>query len=87
MAGSYVKVGSGDHRVLALHGWFGSAIGWGSLPDYLDHGQFTYVFPDLRGYGSRRGEAGEFTMPRPRPTPWCWPTPSAGTGSAWSATR
>jgi pimeloyl-ACP methyl ester carboxylesterase len=62
MAGSYVKVGSGDHRVLALHGWFGSALGWGSLPDYLDAAQFTYVFPDLRGYGSRRDEAGEFTM-------------------------
>ena len=62
MAGSYVKVGSGDHRVLALHGWFGSALGWGSLPDYLDGRQFTYVFPDLRGYGSRRDEAGEFTM-------------------------
>ena len=62
MTGSYVKVGSGDHRVLALHGWFGSALGWGSLPDYLDERQFTYVFPDLRGYGSRRDEPGEFTM-------------------------
>ena len=62
MAGSYVKVGTGDHHVLALHGWFGSALGWGTLPDYLDTSQFSYVFPDLRGYGSRRGEAGEFTM-------------------------
>ena len=62
MAGSYVKVGSGEHRVLALHGWFGSALGWGSLPDYLDTAQFSYVFADVRGYGSRRGEAGEFTM-------------------------
>src|ERR1700733_9397613 len=26
MAGSYVKVGRGDHRVIALHGWFGSAL-------------------------------------------------------------
>ncbi len=62
MAGSYVQVGSGDHRVIALHGWFGSALGWGHLPDYLNTAQFTYVFPDLRGYGSRLDEPGEFTM-------------------------
>ncbi len=62
MAGSYVTVGSGDHHVIALHGWFGSALGWGHLADYLNPAQFTYVFPDLRGYGSRREERGEFTM-------------------------
>ena len=62
MAGSYVMVGSGDHHVIALHGWFGSALGWGHLTDYLNTEQFTYVFPDLRGYGSRRDEPGEFTM-------------------------
>src|SRR6202453_1143883 len=62
MAGSYVRVGHGDHHVIALHGWFGSALGWGSLTDYLNTAQFSYVFPDLRGYGSRRDEAGEFTM-------------------------
>ena len=47
---------------MALHGWFGSARGWGSLPEYLDGSAFTYVFPDLRGYGSRRDVTGEFTM-------------------------
>lgn len=62
MAGSYVTVGSGDHHVIALHGWFGSALGWGQLTDYLNTAQFTYVFPDLRGYGSRRDEPGEFSM-------------------------
>jgi pimeloyl-ACP methyl ester carboxylesterase len=62
MAGSYVTVGSGDHHVIALHGWFGSALGWGHLTDYLNTAQFTYVFPDLRGYGSRIDEPGEFTM-------------------------
>jgi pimeloyl-ACP methyl ester carboxylesterase len=62
MAGSYVTVGSGDHHVIALHGWFGSALGWGHLTDYLSTAQFTYVFPDLRGYGSRQDEPGDFTM-------------------------
>jgi len=47
---------------MALHGWFGSARGWGSLPDYLDGSAFTYVFPNLRGYGGRRDVTGEFTM-------------------------
>lgn len=62
MASTPVTVGSGDHHVLALHGWFGSARGWGALPDYLDTAAHTYVFMDLRGYGTRRDEAGEFTM-------------------------
>jgi pimeloyl-ACP methyl ester carboxylesterase len=62
MASSHVTVGSGDHRVLALHGWFGSARGWGSLPDYLDGSRYTYAFMDLRGYGGRKQDAGDFTM-------------------------
>ncbi len=88
MAGSYVQVGSGDHRVIALHGWFGSALGWGHLTDYLNTAQFTYVFPDLRGYGSRRDEPGELLDGRGRRRRRSsWPTASAGNGSAWSATR
>ncbi len=62
MSSSHVTVGSGDHHVLALHGWFGSARGWGSLPDYLDGSAYTYVFMDLRGYGGRAGVAGAYTM-------------------------
>jgi pimeloyl-ACP methyl ester carboxylesterase len=62
VASSPVTVGSGDHRVLALHGWFGSARGWGALPDYLDGSAYTYVFMDLRGYGDRKEVPGEFTM-------------------------
>ena len=54
--------GSGDHHVIGLHGWFGSARGWGSLPDYLDSSAYTYAFMDLRGYGDRRQVPGDFTM-------------------------
>jgi pimeloyl-ACP methyl ester carboxylesterase len=63
MTDSTVTIGSGDHHVVALHGWFGSARGWGSLPDYLDRSAFSYAFMDLRGYGGRRDVAGDFTMP------------------------
>jgi pimeloyl-ACP methyl ester carboxylesterase len=58
---SPVTVGSGEHHVLALHGWFGSAQGWGSLPGHLDGSAYTWVFPDLRGYGSRKDVSGSFT--------------------------
>jgi hypothetical protein len=34
MTDSTLTIGSGNHHVVALHGWFGSARGWGSLPDY-----------------------------------------------------
>ncbi len=62
MTSSVVSIGSGDHHVLAVHGWFGSARGWGSLPDYVDRSAYTYAFMDLRGYGERTRVPGEFTI-------------------------
>ena len=62
MPNSYVTVGSGDHHVLAIHGWFGSARGWSSFPEFIDPSAFTYAFMDLRGYGGRKDVAGEFTV-------------------------
>ncbi len=62
MTSSYVTVGSGNHHVLAIHGWFGWARGWGSLPEWLDGSAYTYVFMNLRGYGDRKDVAGEFTV-------------------------
>ncbi len=62
VASSYLTVGSGDRHVLAVHGWFGSARGWGSLPDFLDGSAYTYVFMNLRGYGDRTHVRGEYTM-------------------------
>ena len=62
MASSPVTVGSGPHHVLAVHGWFGSARGWGSLPEWIDGSAYTWAFMDLRGYGDRMQVAGEFTV-------------------------
>lgn len=56
------RVGDGDHRVIALHGWFGSGAAWGPLLSHLDGSRFTYVFPDYRGYGARRADTGEHTV-------------------------
>jgi pimeloyl-ACP methyl ester carboxylesterase len=62
VASSHLTSGYGDHHVLAIHGWFGSARGWGSLPEFIDPSAYTYVFMDLRGYGDRRQVSGDFTM-------------------------
>jgi pimeloyl-ACP methyl ester carboxylesterase len=59
---SCITVGHGPHRVLALHGWFGSAAGWGPLLDCLDRDAFTYAFMDYRGYGGSRLASGRFSM-------------------------
>lgn len=56
------KVGSGEHIVIALHGWFGSSGAWTAFESHLDRERFTYVFPDYRGYGDRRGESGEYSI-------------------------
>ncbi len=55
-------VGRGPRHVLCLHGWFGSASGWGPLVDWLDQDAFTYAFLDQRGYGRRVHDEGEYTM-------------------------
>jgi pimeloyl-ACP methyl ester carboxylesterase len=62
MVSAPVVVGSGPVKVLALHGWFGSATGWGSLPELVHEDRYSYLFLDYRGYGARRGETGEFTL-------------------------
>jgi pimeloyl-ACP methyl ester carboxylesterase len=55
-------VGTGPRCVLALHGWFGSATGWGDLPQLLDGDRYRVAWLDYRGYGARRGETGAFTL-------------------------
>lgn len=62
MSNTHVTVGHGPHRVVALHGWFGSASGWGALPVSIDRDAFTWTFMDYRGYGGMRGSGGPYTM-------------------------
>lgn len=58
----HTLVGSGPVHVIALHGWFGSAGGWGWLPELIDREKYTYAFLDYRGYGARRDETGAYTI-------------------------
>jgi len=62
MSNSVVMVGRGPRKVLALHGWFGCAEGWGPMVDVLDGDAFTWCFLDQRGYGGSRHLAGEYTL-------------------------
>lgn len=55
-------LGRGPKRVLWLHGWFGSAAGWGPMVDSLNGDIFTHAFMDYRGYGARRLVPGEHSM-------------------------
>lgn len=62
MTTGHEELGNGEHAVIALHGWFGSASGWRPLQPHLDRARFHYVFPDYRGYGNRKSEPGEHTL-------------------------
>ncbi|RNI21681.1 alpha/beta fold hydrolase [Flexivirga caeni] len=62
MSIGHVVVGSGPVHLIALHGWFGSAEGWGELPQRLARNRYTVAFLDYRGYGSRQDETGDYTL-------------------------
>lgn len=56
-------VGEGPTKVIALHGWFGSAGGgWGGYPDLVDPAAYSVAFLDYRGYGARQDVAGPYTL-------------------------
>lgn len=55
-------IGTGGHRVIAVHGWFGSASGWGPLTKVLNRDKFSYAFMDARGYGGMKGSSGPFSV-------------------------
>lgn len=62
MTNTYMTIGSGPHKVIALHGWFGSAEDWRPLCEVLDQREFTYAFMDYRGYGGSKSISGKYTI-------------------------
>ncbi|MBB5933208.1 alpha/beta fold hydrolase [Streptomyces zagrosensis] len=54
-------IGEGPHRVMAIHGWFSDRAAYAALLPHIDRRTFTYVMPDLRGYGTARDVPGEYT--------------------------
>ncbi|MQA63954.1 MAG: alpha/beta hydrolase, partial [Actinophytocola sp.] len=61
-ASAVKRVGTGQHAVICLHGWFGSADGWGYWPEVADGWAYSWWFPEMRGYGARKDETGDYTM-------------------------
>ncbi len=62
MPNTHLLVGHGPHKVIALHGWFGHAHGWGPFTQHLNGQDFSYAFMDQRGYGGMKGSGGPYTM-------------------------
>jgi pimeloyl-ACP methyl ester carboxylesterase len=60
MTNTHKLIGHGPHKVIALHGWFGSADGWGPFAELIDPEAFTYAFMDIRGYGRAKEQVGEY---------------------------
>lgn len=62
MATQTHQVGTGEHAVICLSGWFGSSAAWAPIQSYVDGSRFSYHFPDYRGYGIRVGQGGEHSI-------------------------
>ena len=62
MSIGHTIIGSGQEKVLVLHGWFGDYAVWEPTFPSLDKETFTYVFMDYRGYGKSIELKGEYTM-------------------------
>ena len=62
MANTHHLIGSGPHKVIALHGWFADRHGYAPMEPLLTGSDFTYAFMDFRGYGGMKDTAGSFTM-------------------------
>ncbi len=55
-------IGSGERRVLVLHGRLGDRTSFGPIRPYLDTGSFSYALVDLRGYGEALKQEGEYSV-------------------------
>lgn len=55
-------IGTGDRLVVVIHGWLGGRRSFDSIRPHLDLVRFTYLFPDLRGYGEAVDQPGEFSL-------------------------
>ncbi|MCQ9353177.1 alpha/beta hydrolase [Corynebacterium sp. 153RC1] len=58
----YLRVGNGPRVVVALSGWFGHGADWGFWQEVLDQENFTWIFPDYRGYGARIDVPGNYSL-------------------------
>jgi esterase len=58
----YKTLGNGQHKVIALHGWYGDHTCYDPIHEALSTDEFTYAFPAYRGYGLSKHLSGEYSM-------------------------
>jgi len=56
----YDLYGAGPEKVIVTHDWMGDAANYDSVRPWLNTERFTYVFVDVRGYGSSKTLKGEY---------------------------
>jgi len=54
--------GTGSENVLLLHHWMGDAASYDPLIPYLNPDRYTYVFADVRGYGTSQHLSGAYSV-------------------------
>jgi esterase len=57
----YNIVGSGPIKVVWAHSWLAGQAAYALMLPFLDTEQFTWAFPDFRGYGRSQEIAGDFS--------------------------
>jgi 3-oxoadipate enol-lactonase len=58
----FTSYGNGPVRVLVLQDWFCDHSSWDAARPYLTPSRFSYIFADLRGYGTSREIEGNYTL-------------------------
>lgn len=58
----YKSLGSGEEKVLVMHDWSCDCTSYDPMMNYLDISRFTFVFADLRGYGSSKELTGSYNV-------------------------
>lgn len=62
MPNTHHLTGTGPHKVVVLHGWFGDSHAFAPMEGMLTGAEFSYAFMDYRGYGGMMDAAGGFTL-------------------------
>ncbi|MDB5966635.1 MAG: hypothetical protein JWQ72_3135 [Polaromonas sp.] len=57
-----IRHGQGPHKAVVMNGWLGCAAHWQGMLEAVDPAAGDIAVFDYRGYGTRRGEAGEYTF-------------------------
>ncbi len=59
---SYELIGSGNEKVILLHGWWSDKSCYDGLRPFMDLKHFSYLLMDYRGYGGSKDLGGSFSI-------------------------